>query len=99
MRLNGPFINIHKSNYFIILVLIKCFTIGSALSIIYVKHKSRMLHVLLQNIHLERSRLNTEWSKLVLEKSTLMTDVRIEQTAKQSLGMAMPDQVELIGSS
>ena len=55
--------------------------------------------MLLQKIHVERSKLNTEWSKLVLEKSTLTSDLHIEQIAKQELGMVMPEQIEFIGSS
>lgn len=99
MRIIGPFINIYKANNIFILIVVALFTISSALSVIYVKHKSRMLHVLLQNIYLQRSKLNTEWSKLVLEKSTLMSDFRIEQIAKHKLGMIMPEQIDFIGSS
>ena len=56
-----------------------------------------MLHILLQNIYTEHSNLNTEWSRLVLEKSTLMTDFRVEQIAKQTLNMVMPEQIDFIG--
>ena len=99
MRIDGPFINIYKTRYFIMLLITALFTIFSAFGVIYSKHKSRMLHVLLQNIYTERSKLNTEWSRLVLEKSTLMTNFRIEKIAKQNLGMIMPEQIDFIGSS
>ncbi len=97
MRINGPFITIYKTKNFFTLTLTALFTISSALGVIYSKHKSRMLHILLQNIYTEHSNLNTEWSRLVLEKSTLMTDFRVEQIAKQTLNMVMPEQIDFIG--
>ncbi len=97
MRINGPFITIYKTKNFFTLTLTALFTISSALGVIYSKHKSRMLHAALQKMYVKRSNLNTEWSRLVLEKSTLMTDYHIEQIAKQTLDMMMPEQIELIG--
>ncbi|MGD0465626.1 MAG: cell division protein FtsL [Gammaproteobacteria bacterium] len=97
MRINGPFINIFNNKVFFMLTITALIAISSALSVIYSKHKSRMLHILLQNIYTEHSNLNTEWSRLILEKSTLMTDFRIEQIAKQTLNMNIPEQIEFIG--
>ena len=99
MRIDSPFVNIHKYKNFFTLIFLALFSITSALAVIYIKHKNRVLHMLLQKIHIERSKLNTEWSKLILEKSTLTADFRIEQIAKQELGMVMPEQIEFIGSS
>ena len=97
MRIDGPFINIYYTKNFFILTITTLITICSALGVIYSKHKSRMLHILLQNMYTEHSNLNTEWSRLILEKSTLMTDFRIEQIAKQTLNMTIPEQIEFIG--
>ena len=71
--------------------------VGSAVAVIYSKHKIRMLHVELQNIHKKRDELNTEWSKLLLEKSTYLADARVEKIAKDLLGMQAPEQVNIIG--
>jgi len=97
MRIEGPFIDLYKTKKFFIISLMMSLTISSALGVIYSKHKTRMLHVQLQRMYTERSNLNTEWSRLLLEKSTWMADVRIEQLAKQTLNMIMPEQVYIIG--
>ena len=97
MRIDGPFIvDIYKTKIFLIICIMALFTISSALGVVYSKHKTRMLHVKLQGIYIERSNLNTEWSRLLLEKSTWMADFRVEQLAKQNLHMIMPEQVYII---
>ena len=97
MRINGPFTNVHKTKNFFAISIMMLITVSSALGVIYSKHKTRMLHVKLQRMYAERSNLNTEWSRLLLEKSTWMADFRIEQLAKQNLGMIIPEQVYIIG--
>lgn len=97
MRVTGPFIEIYKEKNFFILIMLIMATITSSLAVIYVKHKNRTLRSLLQRIYIERSDLNTEWSRLLLEKSTLMADLRVEQLAKKNLNMVMPEQTYIIG--
>lgn len=97
MRINGPFVGIYKTkNFFIIGIMTLCAT-SSGLGVVYSKHKTRMLHVQLQRMYAEHSELNTEWSRLLLEKSTWMADSRIEQLAKNKLNMIIPEQVYIIG--
>lgn len=96
MRINGPFINLHKSKGFYIILFLLIFSVLSGLSVVYVKHKIRTLHIHLQAIHAECSNLNTEWNKLLLEKSTWLTNVRVEQLAKKKLNMVNPEQIHII---
>ena len=96
MRIDGPFIKIYEIKKFFIIGIMMLFAIGSGLGVVYSKHKIRMLHVKLQRLYTEHSNLNTEWSKLLLEKSTWMADFRVEQLAKQNLHMMMPEQVYII---
>lgn len=97
MCIDGPFVDIYKNQGFFIITILLLFAVSSAVATIYSKHKIRMLHVNLQRLYTERSNLNTEWSKLLLEKSTWMSDCRVEKLARQNLNMISPEQVYIIG--
>ena len=97
MRIDGPFIDLYKNKNFFIISILLLFTVSSAIATIYSKHKIRMLHASLQRLYVERSNLNTEWSKILLEKSTWLSDCRVEKLARENLGMINPEQVYIIG--
>jgi len=65
--------------------------IASALSVVYGAHMNRKLHIALQKEQIERDRLNMEWGQLQLEQSTYATHNKIEQMARDKLGMMTPD--------
>jgi cell division protein FtsL len=77
----------------IILVLAMLTT---ALSIVYVTDMTRGLHATYQQSLLERDHLHVQWDKLLLEKSTWMTQARVQQVAEDKLGMAFPDNKSVI---
>lgn len=62
----------------------------SALGVAYSKHQSRRLFVELQALNGGRDALDIEWGRLQLEQSTLATPIRIENMARQRLGMFVP---------
>lgn len=97
MRIDGPFTDLYKAKNFLIILVMTVFAVASGICNVYSKHKIRMLHVKLKKIDYERSMLNTEWSKLLLEKSTLMSDLRVEQIARNRLNMINPEQIYIIG--
>ncbi len=59
----------------------------SAMSVVYSKHKNRLLFVELESLNKERDRMNIEWGQLQLEQSTWATDSRIEKIATEKLHM------------
>jgi len=67
----------------------------SAVAIIYTKHQSRNLFVVLEQLNTERDELNIEWGQLQIEQSTWATHARIEQVATDTLGLARPSASEL----
>lgn len=97
MRIEGPFTRIYTAKHFFMIFVMTIFTVVSGIGNVYSKHKIRTLHVKLKLMDNERSSLNTEWSKLLLEKSTLMSDLRVEQLAKRKLNMINPEQIYIIG--
>ncbi|MBE9515670.1 MAG: cell division protein FtsL [Proteobacteria bacterium] len=70
----------------------------SAVSVISLRHHSRLYFGELQQLHSERDALNTEWGKLMLEEGAWSQHQRIEKTAQKRLNMALPKagQVRII---
>ncbi|EED33856.1 cell division protein FtsL [gamma proteobacterium NOR5-3] len=72
--------------------------VGSAFSIIGSTHVSRSFYAQLQNLEARRWYLEEEYSRLLLEQSTLASHFRIESEAGSTLGLAAPghDQTRLV---
>ncbi len=68
----------------------------TALAIVYFKHSNRQLLIELHASQAERDELNSEWSQLLLEESTLVMHSRVEQIATQELQMRAPVDDEMI---
>lgn len=68
----------------------------SALSIIYVTHATRLLHAGYQRNLSEQDRLHIEHGQLLLERSTLMMQSRVQQVAEKKLGMIIPDAKSIV---
>lgn len=61
-----------------------------ALWVVQNKHEHRRLTTEFDRARAERSRLELEWSQLQLEEATLASHSRIEQVARERLGMWEP---------
>jgi len=68
---------------------------ATAIGLVYSKHKTRKLFVELQGLNKEVVSLNTEWGRLQLEQSAWSDHGRIEQIARQRLGMVIPEAEQL----
>ena len=79
-------------------MLLAVAVLASALSVIDLRHRNRLLFVELQTLTQERDALNTEWGQLLLEQGAWSEQRRVEDTARARLGMALPagDQVNVI---
>ena len=62
----------------------------SATGVVYAKHESRQLFIELQSLQEARDKLNVRWGRLQLEQSTWATHGRIEDIAREKLGMKLP---------
>ena len=72
-------------------VFLFCLVMASAISLVYSKHKTRVLFVELQQLNKEVVSLNTEWGQLQLEQSAWSDHGRIEQIARKRLDMITPE--------
>ena len=76
--------------------LLLAIVIGSALTVIYVKHESRVLFAELRNVQKMQDQEIIEWGRLQLQNSTLATHSNVESHARKTLLMKLPETVELV---
>jgi cell division protein FtsL len=67
----------------------------SALGVVYHKHLSRQLFTQLQAQQQEIDALQIEWSQLLLEQGTWVSDARVERIAREHLQMVLPEPNEV----
>ena len=72
--------------------------LGAAIAVVWGKHEARSLFIELQALHAERDALDIEWGQLKLEQSAWAMHGRVEQTARVSLQMVIPqpDEVRIV---
>lgn len=68
----------------------------SAFSIIYTTNLARDLHASLYQGRYEYSRLYAQQGQLLLERSTLGMQARIQRVAEKTLGMMLPDHQSVV---
>jgi cell division protein FtsL len=69
---------------------------GSALIVVETKHHNRTLVYQLEQLRAEKARLETEWAQLQLEEATLAHHGRVEQIARDKLGMSEPADTQFV---
>lgn len=64
--------------------------VASALGVVWTRHESRVLFVSLTALQNQRDELNIEYGRLELEQATHAEPRRIDDEARQKLGMLEP---------
>ena len=80
----------------VIISLLTILVFISAIQLILVRHKNRMLFVELQTLQYQQDKLNIELGQLQLEQGTLTNPDRIETIAKKRLNMIIPVPEDII---
>ena len=72
--------------------------LASALGVVWTRHESRVLFVNLTALQNQRDELNIEYGKLELEQATYAEPRRINDEARQRLGMVdlRPQDIRLL---
>jgi len=70
----------------IMIMLLVC-TTGLAVTLVYKQHHQRQLVIQLMRLEQERNELHIEYGRLQLEQATLGRITRIDELARQQLGM------------
>ena len=74
-----------RLNLILLVVAVIC-----ALAVVTTSHRARKLFIGLENEQKRMRELDVEWSQLQLEQSTWATHTRVEQIARDKLGMRAP---------
>ncbi len=77
-------------------MLLLTLVLGSALTVIYVKHQSRVLFAELRAVQKQQDSQVIEWGRLQLQNTTLATHSNVESRARKDLQMRLPEDVELV---
>ena len=72
------------------LLLLLVAVLASALGVVWTRNESRVLFVRLTALQNQRDALNIEYGKLELEQATYAEPRRIDDEARQQLGMMDP---------
>ena len=74
----------------LIMLILLLAALASALGVVWTRHESRVLFVNLTALQNQRDELNIEYGKLELEQATYAEPRRIDDEARQRLGMIDP---------
>lgn len=74
----------------VVMTLLICMLVGSAVSLIYVQHLRRAMMVELRSLQAQRAALEVEWGRLKIEEGTRLAQDNIERRAKDELAMRVP---------
>jgi len=78
------------------LVFLTVAVVVSALTVIELRHRNRLLFAELQTVTRERDALNIERGQLLLEQGAWSEQRRVEETARARLGMALPSSDQMV---
>lgn len=76
--------------------LLMALNIASAVGVVVARHKHRQLFVDLNRLEKARDELNVEFSRLQLEQATWAESTLIDRTARERLGMVLPEADEIV---
>jgi cell division protein FtsL len=80
----------------LLLVLLVLANVATAIAVVYARHEHRQLFGALDKLQRERDELNIEFGRLQLEQATWAESNRIDQVARDRLGMAFPSADETV---
>lgn len=84
------------TNLVLSLVLLLALFLGSAMAVIYRTYDARRLFTEIQGLKQQLDRSNLEWGRMQLELLTLADHNRIENKARNELGLIDPEQQKII---
>ena len=80
----------------ILLAVLLLAVVGTAIAVVYERYRHRQLFVELTRAERERDELNIEFGRLQLEQATWAESNRIDQVARQKLGMKFPEAEDIV---
>jgi cell division protein FtsL len=78
------------------LSLLTLAALASAVGVVYARHRHRQAFIELTTLENQRDELNIEFGRLQLEQATWAETGRIEQVAREQLGMKFPEAADIV---
>jgi cell division protein FtsL len=75
----------------VLVVVLLLANIASAIAVVYARHEHRQLFVDFKRLVRDRDELNIDFGRLQLEQATWAESNRIDQVARNRLGMVFPE--------
>ncbi|KAF1701082.1 cell division protein FtsL [Pseudoxanthomonas suwonensis] len=70
--------------------------VATGIAVVYERYRHRQLFVELTRLERQRDELNIEFGRLQLEQATWAQANRIDQVARERLGMKFPDAEDIV---
>ncbi len=87
----GPFQSIDRLS-----IILLVFVIFSALAVVTVRHENRLVFAHLYDLDTRLARLETEWNRLLIEKTTWNTRHNIADSVERRLGLYPPPLEKIV---
>jgi cell division protein FtsL len=80
----------------VLLMILIVVNVATAIGVVYARHQHRVLFMQLNKLDRERDELNIEFGRLQLEQATVAESTRVEQIARDRLGMKSPESADVV---
>jgi cell division protein FtsL len=80
----------------VLLVVLVAANVLSAIAVVFARHEHRQLFIALTKLEKARDELNIEFGRLQLEQATWAESNRIDQVARNRLGMKFPETGDIV---
>ncbi len=70
--------------------------LGSAVTVVFLAQKTRLLFGELESSRKLQYEFDSQWNRLILERSTLLAPANVERVASGKLGMSLPQPGEVV---
>lgn len=80
----------------IIVVVLLAANVITAIGVVHARHEHRQLFVALTGLEHDRDELNIDFGRLQLEQATWAESNRIDQVARERLGMKFPEGEDIV---
>lgn len=74
----------------VLTLLLMCTMVSTALAVVYKSQQSRQLFFRLESLRQAQNELDSQWGRLTLERSTLLSHANVEHIATGRLAMGLP---------
>ena len=80
----------------LLLAILVVANVLTAIGVVFARHEHRQLFIALSGLEKARDELNIEFGRLQLEQATWAESNRIDQVARERLGMKFPEAGDIV---